>query len=240
MQVFNMRKILFLFLLLFVGFSSFGQLTSYKWHTFAKFSVGKIDSATYLNGGLSAEYMLFKHIGLNYNLEFQHRTDSYNHLHGSIGSVGGPVIFALGAAKGILNAVDGDTTNNTGIGALGMLAGILVFVLPDGVSYHIPIGYKGDLSPYFNFLGFDWVRNKRIGYSEFKYACSLGIRGTYMLSDRLTAIGFVETRKCAPTGWGIGGGIGLGYLFKIKKDDQQFMNQNDPMEQKKTPDNSQP
>lgn len=221
------KSILVSFLILSV-FSAFGQLTSYKWHTFAKFSVGKIDTASYFNGGLSAEYVLFKRIGLNYNLEFQHRTDNYNHLHGSIGSVGGPVIFALGAAKGILNSVDGDTTNNTGIGALGMLAGILVFVLPDGVSYHFPLGYKGDISPYFNFLGFDWVRNKQIGYSEFKYACSLGIRGSYMLGDRLTAIGFVETRKCAPTGWGIGGGIGLGYLFKIKKEDQFPADQNLP------------
>lgn len=204
------------FFLCIICYSSFSQLTSYKWHTFVKFSGGKIDTATYLNGGLSAEYILFKNVGLNYNLEFQHRSDLYNHLHGSIGSLGGPVIFALGAAAGFSNALDNDSTNNNGIGAIGMLAGILVFILPDGVSYHFPIGYKGDVSPYANILGFDWVRNKSIGYSEFKYACSFGIRGTYLLSDRLTAIGFIETRKCAPTGWGIGGGVGLGYLFKYK------------------------
>jgi hypothetical protein len=104
-----------------------------------------------------------------------------------------------------------------------MLAGILVFLLPDGVSYHFPIGYKGDVSPYANFLGFDWVRNKSIGYSEFKYACSFGVRGTYLLTDRLTAIGFVETRKCAPTGWGIGGGVGLGYLLKYKHEESNVI-----------------
>ncbi len=212
------KKILFVSFLLFSLNFSFGQLTSYKWHTFAKFSGGKIDTATYLNGGLSAEYIIFKNVGLNYNLEFQHRSDLYNHLHGSIGSVGGPVIFVIGAATALSNAVSLD--NNSGIGTLGMLLGVMVFVVPDGVSYHFPIGYKGDISPYFNFLGFDWVSNKSIGYSQFKYACSFGVRVTYLLNDRMTAIGFIETRKCAPTGWGIGGGIGLGYLFKYKNEDE--------------------
>ena len=213
-----MRKCLFTCLTIISWFLAIGQLTSYKWHTFAKFSVGKIDSSFYMNGGLSAELVLSKKIGLNYNLEFQNRSDGYNHIHGSIGSVGGPVIFALGAAKAISNTVDVDSTNSFRIGTIGMLAGVLVFIIPDGMSYHVPIGYKGDVSPYFNFLGFDWIRNRQNGYNEFKYSCSFGIRGSYLFSDRLTGIGFVETRKCAPTGWGIGVGIGMGYLFKLKKE----------------------
>ena len=88
--------------------------------------------------------------------------------------------------------------------------------MPDGFSYHLPIGYKWDVSPYANLLGFDWISNRKIGYSEFKYACSIGVRGTYVIKDRFTANCFVESRKCAPTGWGIGAGIGLGYLFKFR------------------------
>jgi predicted porin len=52
-------------------------------------------------------------------------------------------------------------------------------------------------------------------------AVLLGVKGTYLLNDRLTAIGFIETRKAAPTGWGIGAGIGLGYLFKLRENDTQ-------------------
>ncbi|MFY7943008.1 MAG: hypothetical protein ACOVNZ_00420 [Crocinitomicaceae bacterium] len=201
-------------LLIFTACSLNGQINSYKWHTYAKFSSGKIDSSIYYNGGISAEYMLFKNLGLNYNFEFQHRSDNYNHLHGSIGSLGGPVIFALGAAAGLANL---GTNSNSNIGLWGMLAGVLVAVMPEGISYHVPIGYKGDIAPYANFLGFDWVRNREIGYSEFKYACSFGVRGTYLVHERITALGFVETRKCAPTGWGIGAGIGMGYLFKLRE-----------------------
>lgn len=209
-----MKKLFILSLLCFGTFSINAQINAHKWHTYAKFSGGKIDSSTYLNGGLSAEYMVFKNIGFNYNLEFQHRSDNYSHLHGSIGSLGGPVIFALGAAAGLANL---GTNNNSNIGFWGMLAGVLVFVMPDGISYHVPVGYKGDIAPYANFLGFDWVRNKQLGYSEFKYACSFGVKGTYSINDRITALGFFETRKSAPTGWGIGAGFGVGYLFGIRE-----------------------
>jgi hypothetical protein len=196
---------------------SVSQVTNYRWHTYAKISGGAIDSSGYINGGLTAEYMLFKRVSLNYNLEYQRRTDKYSHLHGSIGSVGGPVIFGLGLAAGLANTADEDSTNNNGIGVKGMLLGLLVMLLPDGFSYHIPLGYKWDISPYANILGFDWIRNKEIGYSEFKYSCSFGVRGTYLINDRLTANCFLETRKAAPTGWGIGAGIGIGYLFKMRE-----------------------
>lgn len=211
-----MKKSFFILIFILVVFVSKSQVTNYRWHTYVKLSGGMIDSSGYLNAGLSAEYMLFKRIGLNYNFEYQHRTDNYNHLHGSIGSVGGPVIFSLGLAAGLANSADGDTSNNSGIGLKGMLLGIIVLAIPDGFSYHFPIGYKWDVSPYANFLGFDWIRNKELGYSEFKYSCSFGFRSTYLINDRLTANGFVETRKAAPTGWGIGVGMGIGYLFKLR------------------------
>ena len=203
--------------ILFFIFNLTSQITNYRWHTYGKFSGGIIDTSNYFNGGLSAEFLLFKKWGLNYNLEFQHRTDKFNHLHGSIGSVGGPVIFGIGLVAGLANSVDGDTTNNSGIGVGGMLLGLVVLIIPDGVSYHIPIGYKWDISPYANFLGFDWIRNRKINYNEFKYACSVGIRGTYVLKDRFTLSCFLESRKSAPTCWGLGGGIGMGYLFKNRE-----------------------
>lgn len=214
-----MKKFIFTSSLLFIIFHSKGQVTNYRWHTYAKLSGGIIDSSRYINGGISAEYMLFKRFGLNYNLEFQHRTDKYNHLHASVGSLAGPPLIVIGLISGLANSSnDSSIAESTfGLGYLGTLMGLLITILPDGVSYHVPIGYKWDVSPYANVLGFDWIRNKEIGYSEFKYSCSFGVRGTYLITDRLTAIGFIETRKAAPTGWGIGAGIGMGYLFKVRE-----------------------
>ena len=104
----SMKKIFVLFSLLFFVINSNSQVTNFRWHAYAKLSAGIIDTSGYVNGGITAQYMVFKRISLNYNLEFQHRSDNYNHIHGSIGSVGGPVIFGLGLAAGLANSANGD------------------------------------------------------------------------------------------------------------------------------------
>lgn len=218
-----MKKFVLIVMLVFLMLEAKSQVTNYRWHTYAKMSGGMIDSSSYINGGLSAEFMLFKRIGLNYNLEFQHRSDNYNHVHASVGSLAGPPLIVIGLISGLANSANNSSNSESvfGLGYLGTLMGLLITVLPDGVSYHFPIGYKWDVAPYANVLGFDWIRNREIGYSEFKYSCSFGVRGTYLIKDRMTAIGFIETRKVASTGWGIGAGIGLGYLFKLRENDDQ-------------------
>ncbi|MFM7683353.1 MAG: hypothetical protein ACKO7P_11505 [Bacteroidota bacterium] len=218
-----MKKIVLIGMLLFLMIEAKSQVINYRWHTYAKMSGGLIDSSGYINGGLSAEYMVFKRFGLNYNLEFQHRTDKYNHVHASVGSLAGPPLIVIGLISGLANSENNSSNSESvfGLGYLGTFIGLLITVLPDGVSYHFPIGYKWDVAPYANVLGFDWIRNREKGYSEFKYSCSFGVRGTYLIKDRMTAIGFIETRKVASTGWGIGAGIGLGYLFKLRENDKQ-------------------
>lgn len=218
-----MKRFVLIGMLVFLMLEAKSQVINYRWHTYAKMSGGMIDSSGYINGGLSAEYMVFKRFGLNYNLEFQHRTDKYNHLHASLGSLAGPPLIVIGLISGLANSANNSSNSESvfGLGYLGALMGVLITVLPDGVSYHFPIGYKWDVAPYANVLGFDWIRNRQIGYSEFKYSCSFGVRGTYLIKDRITAIGFIETRKVASTGWGIGAGIGLGYLFKLRENDAQ-------------------
>jgi hypothetical protein len=214
-----MKQLFISIFLFFTYFKTDCQVTNYRWHTFGKFSGGIIDTSRYFNGGLSAEYMLFKRIGLNYNLEFQKRTDHFNHIHASVGSLAGPPLILFGLISGLANSTNDsiDSDSVFEFGYLGTLLGLLITVLPDGVSYHFPIGYKWDVSPYANVLGVDWIWNRDIGYSEFKYSCSFGVKGTYLLNDRMTVLGFIETRKAAPTGWGIGAGIGLGYLFKVRE-----------------------
>jgi hypothetical protein len=87
----------------------------------------------------------------------------------------------------------------------------LITVLPDGVSYHIPFGYNGDIAPYANVLGIDYIWNKNVGYSQWKYSCSFGVKGTYWHQSNWMLQGFLETRKVASTGWGFGAGLGAAY-----------------------------
>lgn len=195
------------------------QLVTKSGYIGLKSSYGIIDTSTYFNVGLTGEYFLKSRIGLIYNLEYQKRNNGFKHVHGSIGSLGGPPLILFGLLSGISDSsIDGNSSGSVfGLGYLGVLLGVLITVLPDGVSYHIPVNYNGDISPYANVLGFDYIWNKNMAYSEWKYACSFGVKGTYWHHSNWMIQGFIETRKAASTGWGIGAGAGISYSLGKRK-----------------------
>jgi len=185
------------------------QLMDHKFHLYGRYGFGGVQNTSFSIASLNAEILL-KKIGLNYNFDYQMRKDSINQFHTSMGILGAPVLFGIGLS----NAVDGDSTSS---GAFGILGGLLLLVLPDGVSYHYSPAYKWDLSPYANILGLDFIKDKKTDEFYLKYACSFGVKSTYIISDLITVTGFVETRQAARFGWGFGGGLGLGVLLGKKE-----------------------
>lgn len=219
-----MKKLFLLLVICGNVYRSNAQFNEYRFHVYGKASSGIIDKNNYFNIGGSMEWMVKPKLGLNYNLEYQYRTDGYSHIHGSIGSLAGPPLIVIGLISGISNEDDlNDTDDNPfNFGYLGALAGVLLTICPDGVSYHFPIGYHWDVAPYANVLGIDWVFNRKENYSQLKYAVSVGTKVSYSFSNNMTANLFVETRKVASTGFGFGGGFGIGYLLK-KRDSEEVV-----------------
>ena len=191
----------------FIQLIGFSQLTSNRFNVNTKCSVGKIGSTFYINPALSAEIIIHDRFGLNYNLDLLRRNDLVNQTRVPMGLIGGPIVMA----GGFVNLADGDTTNGNGF---GILLGILMLALPDGLSFHQPLGYRGDLSPYVNALGIDFIRNKNTDDRSIKYACSFGLKGSFLVKDHFVLSAFLEGRKTAGIPLGFGGGIGLGYAFK--------------------------
>jgi hypothetical protein len=191
----------------FIHLLGFSQLTANRFNINTKFSVGKIDSAFYYNPAFTAEIIIHDRFGLNYNLDILKRNDFINQTRVPMGLVGGPIVMAAGFA----NFADGDTTNGNGF---GILLGILMLALPDGVSFHQPLGYRGDISPYVNALGIDFIRNKNTDERLIKYACSFGVKGSFLVKDHFVFSAFLEGRKTAGIPLGFGGGVGVGYAFK--------------------------
>ena len=191
----------------FIYSLGFSQLTANRFNVNTKFSIGIIDSAFYYNPALSAEIIIQDRFGLNYNLDLVRRNDLINQTRVPMGLVGGPIVMVLGLA----NLTDGDTTNGNGF---GILLGVLMLALPDGVSFHQPLGYRGDLSPYVNALGIDFVRNKNMDERLIKYSCSFGLKGSFLVKDHFVLSAFLEGRKTAGIPLGFGGGVGVGYAFK--------------------------
>jgi opacity protein-like surface antigen len=199
-----MKKLLLLCILAH-AISAHAQLADKEFNVYGRYSFGSYDTTSYNNFGLTGEWLVHRKVGLLYNFDLTYRSDNYRHLHAPMGLIGGPILFVAGLA----NLVDGDTTSTAGLS----LVGIVMLVLPDGVSYHQPIGYRWDVSPYANLLGIDFIKDQTYGNRLLKYACSFGVRGTYVLKDQFTFSPYIETRKTASVPWGFGAGIGVGILF---------------------------
>ncbi len=205
-----MKQIFLSSILLFTFFVN-GQLTANRWHVFGKSSGGYMDSTSYLNIGASAEYLFRGGLALNYNFEYQKRGD-FNHIHGSMGSLVGPLLIISGIVYDAAFNPFG-FTEGLSLSRWTTIGGLLIAILPDGISYHVPINYHWDFAPYTNFVGVDYIWSKKWSYSEWKYALSLGGKFTYWNYNGLTFNSFIETRKVASAKWGLGAGVGIGYSF---------------------------
>ena len=202
-----------LFLLLFSQYCD-AQLLDNNFHIYGHFGAGGIggtdytakQGTSYSITGLKAEILFKKGWGLNYNFDYQRRKDSITQFHSTMGVVGAPLFMGFGVYKGF----DGDTTTK-GFGTF--LLGLALLALPDGISAHYNVAPGWDIAPYANILGLDFIKDKKNDELFIKYACSFGVRGTYIIKDRLTFTAYAETRQAASFGWGFGGGMGIGVVL---------------------------
>ena len=208
-------KTIFSLLLAVQAFNAHAQLGDYKYHIALKGSMGIIDSSTYKGVGLTMEWRFHQHWSLLYNLDVVKRSDGYLHIHGSMGTLIGPPLILLGliASSSNNSSILFPSVNYKG---WGVVVGIAALIMPEGIAYHHNINYRWDVSPYVNILGVDLIRNPYTMQSNLKYAASFGCRTSYSFANHLTAGVFLESRKAAPTGFGLGGGFALGYAFNSK------------------------
>jgi len=218
-------KPVLLLLLFALPFSAESQLTSNKAHVFVKYGYGQVDTSTFHIYSLSGEYLVNRYIGLNYNFDLLFRRDQLRQFHSSIGALAGPPLIAIGVFSAIANTASSNSTFDLGI--LGGLLGLAILIAPDGVSFHIPVSYRWDISPYANVLGVDFIRDKNTNDTYFKYAMSFGAKTTYLQHDHFTLNAFAETRKVAGMGWSLGAGFGLGWTF-LPRDNSERIIEGEP------------
>lgn len=211
------KKIVLFFVLLVVG-RAHAQLTDYKHHFQTKYSYGATNGTNYHALSFNLEWHSKRRIGLLYNLDFIARPDNIKQVHAGVGNLLGPPILGIG----ILTAFTKDTVRDSDLdyGAGGILLGILMILLPDGVSYHIPTSFRTDITPYVNFLGVDYIRDRNVHANYFKYGVSIGTKLNYWSKSNFTFSLFAEARGVASYGWSIGAGFGLGYAFNKRTRDE--------------------
>lgn len=208
-------KIIFTLTFLFILGINFSQLSECNHSFHFKMSLGKVDSASYQNFSIGGEWMIKKRFGLNYNFDFVHRNDQIYQLHSSAGLIAGPPLIGLGIISSIGKTVSSGN-GDADLGALGVIGGILLLILPEGVSYHIPYRYNWDFAPYLNVLGVDFMKNNKpnVNKGYLRYAATAGLKVSYWNPKNYTFFSFIETRKTAGMGFAYGGGFGIGITFE--------------------------
>lgn len=206
-------KIIITIAFLFIIGTSFSQLSECNHSIHFKTSVGKVDTAFYQNFSIGGELIFENRLALNYNFDFVHRDDQIYQLHSSAGLIVGPPLIGLGLISWITNST---SNNSADLGALGVIGGILLLILPEGVSYHIPYKYNWDFAPYLNVLGVDFMKNNKpnVDKGYLRYAATAGLKVSYWNPKNYTFFSFIETRKTAGMGFAYGGGFGIGMTFE--------------------------
>lgn len=200
--------------LILIHSSFFAQYAEQSGQIWLKYSLGRVDSAQYNNFSLGGEVLLGKRWGLNYNFDLVFRNDNVFQMHSSVGMILGPFLIGAGIVSwAAAGDEDGDGEKDANLGGIGIVGGLLLFALPEGVSYHFPIRYNWDIAPYANVLGVDYIKNRNTDLWYLRYAATFGTRATYWRDNRFTFNGFFETRKVLGMGWSFGGGLGLGYTL---------------------------
>jgi len=105
----------------------------------------------------------------------------------------------------------------------------LFLIHPSGISYHIPLTSKLDISPYFNFMELDWLWNKSKDYRGINIPWSFGLKASFWASNGWLIQGSMKFSTNVDydvsnvflyefNGWRSQIGLGLSYNFGVDLD----------------------
>jgi hypothetical protein len=163
-----------------------------------EYAKGMWDDELFNQYSLNLGVRVHDYVGLTWNFDLIMREDGTAQWH----FPGGPVVGTF-VALSVLSVGD-----IYGAGELFLLA-----LLPDGVTFHIPLNGSWEISPYANVLGFDYIPASRENPDQLLYSGAFGTKVIHYADNRYTSFVFVETRKMEHGEWSYGAGVGLGYLF---------------------------
>jgi hypothetical protein len=202
----RMRKIFFV-LCCFFSLATNAQFQSGDTHITGKFSYGTWGTERYNLYAIQGDLFLNDYFSVNYNFDLTYTTNKHRYFHTPLGLIGGPPLIFIGLLS------PDDSTSSFNFGKGGAVLGLLLLILPDGAAAHIPIGSNVDISPYANFLGLDFIKNKNTNESWIKYSAAFGLQVTFLHKSDFTMSLYGEVRKAVKFDWMKGIGFSVGYHF---------------------------
>lgn len=187
------------------------------------------DTLSYKGASTVLSVYANENISFNYDFSYAKRSDQFRSVHTPVGAVAGPPIFAFGLISTLsCLATEKDSSSNVNsgtnnpdstencrfctFGKMGLVLGALITILPDGLSFHWRPTDWMTFSPYVNFIGMDFTKNKINGETDLVYAASLGSAITFSFGN-FRISGRYELRTQRHYGWGQGLSVGMGIGF---------------------------
>lgn len=164
-----------------------------------RFGYLKMDNYTPRNyGGIEFDIQFENNVGIQYSF-----LGGENYFHMPLAP---PFGFIAGLAAANSGSVTDSTTNKFG---LGVLVGVLTAIIPESVSYNIPLSDNFSLCPYISPLQLEFLKNE--GDESGNWAAGLGIGTrlhTYLGNRKFRASPYVEYKihyqQDAPQGFTFG------------------------------------
>ncbi len=153
-------------------------------------------------GGADLEVMVSDKIGIQYSF-----LGGKEYFHMPLAPFGG---LFVGLAIG---STENDSTGKRNVGA-GILFGLLTAIIPEGVSYNIPLeSMNSSIAPYISPLQFEYIKSPSQSGGQDSYAGgAVGLRYNYFLGRiRLSLNAEYKIHYHNPVHGGISAGFGLGY-----------------------------
>ncbi len=191
-----MKKLLYVIILIIaVNFHCYGQYDGdFKLSPICEYQ--NIDNSSYFSAGVKAEVYLSDNISINYHILFGASSQKKFYFQTTASSVGGILLF-----------VDGLNNDSEEIKYLGLL----LMIIPDGLSLHFDAGEKLRISPYFNPLLF--VASNSLSSSP-QMAGEYGISFNIKKYETVVVEPYIGIKKIyADIDWGMAFGLSIGYII---------------------------
>jgi len=139
-----------------------------------------------------------EHLNIHYSLGFGVRGNNKFYMHMPGLAPVGMLAFLAGLGNG---------------GEFWRFVGIVLFILPEGISYDIPLNDKWEMSPFININSAETYAYGVNNNFRYKFSADGGIATRYYFNDKIFGQFYTSAKIIESKGWGASAGLGIGLAW---------------------------
>jgi len=190
-----MKKLVFLFFVSFLAFNANAQDES---RLSLMANTIQVDNFHAYSINPTFELAVSDHFNLRYQLGFGIRGNKKFYMHTPVSAPIGGLLFIAGLGSG---------------GSFISTLGILMLIVPEGVSYDISLSDNVELSPFIDLNSCEYYLTPEYNNLKWLLSGDAGVSCQLHLGDRFCFSAYTSLTMLESKGLGFSSGVGLGYKF---------------------------